>query len=546
MSQKADFSNYPLPEALTRRVITYLNVFRLFISLALMFAFFVGALVTPHILDKGATAGTILISYFIMAVLLAFDAQRRTARPFFLAKVSLFTDILFLSILLFIFGGLESGMALLLIFASAVAAVLLPLRIALFLASLVVLAFIGEAWTGMLLRNETRTELISAGLYGTTTFIVTVLASLLAHWLKDYRLIAEQQAVELTRLEQINEVIIRRMRSGVLAVDADCQIQLMNESAWFLLGSPAAQRTVLADISPELDKALTEWRANPSMDIGPITLHASQAQVLPKFVSLPGTAAIRVLIFLEDNDVISQRALELSANSLAELSGSIAHEIRNPLAAISHAAQLLAESEAIVEEDVRLVDIIHNQSRRMNGIVENILQLSRREKSRPDIFELTEWLNELATEVDSALPDIQLELEIGTSERETLVMFDRGQLHQALWQLLENAMRHAGRDGVAPHVILKMEHQSATGYCVISVEDNGPGIPDEQLTRIFEPFFTTHKQGSGLGLYIARQLCEVNQAELTVDSTSDSGTRFHVRLALARSAKDRNIQAMDT
>jgi two-component system sensor histidine kinase PilS (NtrC family) len=546
MSQKADFSNYPLPEALTRRVITYLNAFRLLISLALMFAFFVGVLVTPNILDRGAIAGTILISYFIMAALLAFDAQRRTARPFFLAKVSLFTDILFLSILLFIFGGLESGMALLLIFASAVAAVLLPLRIALFLASLAVLAFIGEAWTGMLLRNETRAELISAGLYGTTTFVVTVLASVLAHWLRDYRLIAEQQAVELTRLEQINEVIIRRMRSGVLAVDADCQIQLMNESAWFLLGSPAAQRKVLADISPELDKALTDWRGNPSMDIAPITLHASQAQVLPKFVSLPGTAVIRVLIFLEDNDVISQRALELSANSLAKLSGSIAHEIRNPLAAISHAAQLLGESETIAVEDERMVDIIHNQSRRMNGIVENILQLSRREKSRPDIFELTEWLNELAMEIESALPDIQLELEIGASEGETLVLFDRGQLHQALWQLLENAMRHAGREGVAPHVILKMEHLPATGYCVISVEDNGPGIPDEQMTRIFEPFFTTHKQGSGLGLYIARQLCEVNQAELTVDSTSDSGTRFHVRLALARSSKDRNVQVMDT
>ena len=477
MSRKADFSNYPLPEALTRRVISYLNLFRLFISLALMFSFFTGVLVTPHVLDKGAIAGTVLMSYFIMAIFLAFEARRQSARPFFLAQISLFTDILFLSILLFLFGGVESGMAILLIFASASAAILLPLRIALFLSSLVVLSFISEALVGMLLRDESQTDLIQAGLYGTTTFVIAVLVSLLSYWLKDFRLVAEKQAVDLTRMEQINDLIIRRMRSGVLAVDSECQIQLMNESAWFLLGSPPAQRKSLADISPTLDEALAKWREDPSIDIAPVTLDSSQAQVLPKFVSLPGTTSIRVLIFLEDNDVISQRALELSANSLAQLSGSIAHEIRNPLSAISHAAQLLAESDEIVEADQRLVDIIHNQSQRMNGIVENILQLSRREKSRPDIFELTEWLNELALEIEGAMPTIRLDIEIGSSDSETLVLFDRGQLHQALWQILENAMRHAGRDDIPPNVVLKMEHHPDTGYCVITIEDNGPGIP---------------------------------------------------------------------
>ena len=536
MSKKADFSNYPLPEALTRRVVSYLNAFRLFISTTLMVAFFMGFIETSDDLKLGAIAGTALISYFIMAIFLAVEARKQAARPFFMAQISLFTDILFLSILMFIFGGLDSAMAILLIFTSASAAIVLPLRIALFLSSLVVFAFFGESIAAILLRNEAQEGLVRAALFGVTTFVITVLASVLSKWLKNYRLIAEQQAVELTGLEQINELIIRRMRSGVLAVDAEGQIQLMNESAWFLLGSPDAQRKSLSDISPQLDKMLTSWHDDPSLDVDTLTLHSSQAQVVPKFVSLPGTSDIRVLIFLEDNDVVSQRALELSATSLAQLSGSIAHEIRNPLAAISHAAQLLAESEEIVEGDTRLVDMIHNQTRRMNGIVENILQLSRREKSRPDIFELTQWLHDLAGEIESALPDIHLALEIGSSGGDTLVLFDRGQLHQALWQLLENAIRHAGHEGVAPLVTLRMENQPATGYCVITIADNGPGIPEEQITKIFEPFFTTHKQGSGLGLYISRQLCEVNQAELTVDSTVGNGTRFHVRLALARSS----------
>ena len=536
MSQTADFSKYPLPTALTRRVVTYLNVFRLFISFALMMAFFTGFLIRAYFLDSNAIAGTVLISYFVMAIYMAIEAKRPTAQHFFLAQIFLITDILFLTVLLFMFGGLDSGLAILLIFASASAAILLPLRLALFLASLVVLAFVGEALTGVLLRDEPYIVLIKASFYGIITFIIAILVNLLSFWLRDYRLLTEKQAIELTRLEQINELIIRRMPVGVLAVDSECRIQLMNESAWFLLGGSQGLKKMLADVSPDLDAALEEWLNNPSCEIEPLTLHTGQAQVVPKFVALPGTTAIRVLIFLEDNDVVAQRALELSASSLAQLSGGIAHEIRNPLAAISHAGQLLAESEDLVATDVRLVDIIHKQARRMNGIVENILQLSRREKSRPDIFDLTGWLEEIVEEFKGALPSMKIDLDASFNDEEVLVLFDRSQLHQAIWKLMENALQHAGRNGIAPRVGIRMERLLDTGNCLITVEDNGPGIPDEQITHIFEPFYTTNKQGSGLGLYIARQLCEVNQAELTVDSTLEVGTRFHVRLALARSA----------
>lgn len=535
MSQAADFSNYPLPEALTRRVVTYLNVFRLLISLALMLAFFNDLLIKAYFLDTNTLVATVLIAYFVMAIYLAIEARPRTAQHFFLAQISPFTDILFLTVLLFMFDGPDSGLSVLLIFASASAAILLPLRLALFLASLVVLAFIGEAMAGILLRNGKLADLLLAGLYGVTTFVIAVLVNLLSFWLRDYRLLAEKQARELTRLEQVNELIIRRMRSGVLAVDESGRIQLMNESAWFLLGSPSGQRKSLADISPELEQAMAAWRTDPSLNVEPLVLRASQAQVVPKFVSLPGSSEIRVLVFLEDNDIVAQRALELSANSLAKLSGSIAHEIRNPLAAISHAAQLLAEAEDMPKSDLRLVDIIHNQSRRMNDIVENILQLSRREKSRPDIIDLSSWLKDITDEFKGALTTMDIDLSTDFQTDDVLVLFDRSQLHQAVWKLLENALQHARSDDKAPCVKIKLQRLPETGYCLISVEDNGPGISAEQIDHIFEPFYTTHKQGSGLGLYIARQLCEVNQADLTVDSTPGFGTRFHIRLALARS-----------
>ena len=539
MSQAALFSNFPLSEELTHRVVSYLSVFRLLISIILLYAFFTDLVVTPIVLDKSAIGGTALLSYFIMAVYLAFDTRRRAAKSYSIALATIFTDILFLSVLLFIFGRLESGIAILLIFTSASAAVLLPLRIALFYASVVVLAFIGESLVGWLIHGESTSELIQAGLYGATALTTALLVNLLSRWLKDYRLIAERQADQLTRMEQVNELVIRRMRNGVLAVDADGEIQLMNESAWFLLGSPKANERTLATISPQLETALTDWVDNPSVEVAPMTLRGSQARIVPKFVALPGESSIRVLIFLEDNEVISQRAVEMSAHLLANLSGSIAHEIRNPLAAISHAAQLLEESDEIAESDLRLVDIIHSQSGRMNGIVENILQLSRHEKSRPDIFELVPFLNQISVETKNSLPGINLTVKIDSKDNETLVLFDRSQLHQAVWKLLENANRHARLDAAIPQVELTMKHLPQTGYCVISIEDNGPGIPEGNMKRIFEPFFTTHKQGSGLGLYIARQLCDVNQAELTVDSKIGSYSRFHIRMALARSERSK-------
>jgi len=541
MSQAALPSNFPLPEALTHRVLSYLSIFRLLISLILLYATLINTelVFTQLVLDRNTIGASILLSYFVMAVFLLIDTRRRTTRPFATAAATLFIDVLFLSIFLLLFAQMGSSLAILLIFTSASAAILLPMRLALFIASIVVLAFIYTAVVTWFAQGETTATVVRAGIYGLTTFTGTILVNLLTRWLKDYRLTAERQAVQLTRLEQVNELVIRRMRNGVLAVDSDGRIQLMNESAWFLLGSPKANQKILANICPQLDKALTDWYNNPSMEVAAMTLYSSQARIAPKFVSLPGTSSIRVLIFLDDNEVISQRAVEMSAHMLANLSGSIAHEIRNPLAAINHAAQLLDESEEIADSDLRLVDIIHSQAGRMNGIVENILQLSRHEKSRPDIFELVPFLKELSVETKSSLPGIRLTVEVNPEEEGTLVLFDRSQLHQIVGKLLENANRHARLDAAIPQVVLTMKHLPKTGYCVITVEDNGPGIPEGNLKRIFEPFFTTHKQGSGLGLYIARQLCDVNQAELTVDSAVGSYSRFHIRMALARSEKAR-------
>ncbi len=528
---------YPLSATLTLRVVNYLNAFRLFISLSMAIAFQSGVMIATLAPQNPALTTSGLIAYIVLSIGLIVVARKPIMSCFALARLSLFIDILFLSLLYVLFGGLESGMGVLLIFVSASAAILLPLRMALFLASLATIVMVGESFANSHFGAEKPETLISAGFYGLTNLLTALLVHLLAFWARDYRLIAERQQRHLTRLEQINELIIRRMRGGVLAVDQLGEIQMMNESAWFLLGTPASTDRVLREVSPELHDALEHWRKSPGGDTMPLTLHASQAQVIPKFVTLPGQQDIRVLIFLEDNDVVAQRALELSTSALAKLSGSIAHEIRNPLAAASHAAQLLAESEDIAEPDQRLVAIINKQSRRMNDIVENILQLSRREKSRPDLFELKPWLQELVADFKSSQSQRDIVIESAMEEGETLVMFDRSQLHQAIWKLLENAVDHGGSEDEKPEIMLRMARYEDAGYCVVSVENNGAGIAELHIEHIFEPFYTTRQNGSGLGLYVARQLCEANQAEITVDSTPGWKTRFHIRLSLAGQAQ---------
>ncbi len=525
-------NHYPLPESLTRRILGYLGVYRLVIALLLLagqFSLFNGNLFSNL---EVALLPALLLAYLLFAASQLFMAQSREARVHQMARNVLLLDVVFLGSLQFLLANLSSGIPTLLVFTAAMAGMLLPLRLALFIASVASLSLIGEAVYSGMQGSRVQDHLLSSAVYGATAMVICLLSQKLANWARNYRLIAERQEVQISDLEEVNETIIRNMSTGILAVDANRRIRIMNEYAWFLLGSPKVRELLLHDLSPRLDRLVEKWMDSPSTQVGPVVLETSQANILPTLAFLPGDEKPGALVVLNDETVISRRALELSANSLAKLSGSIAHEIRNPLAALTHAAQLLDESPSITLNDMRLTNIIIDQSKRMNGIVENILQLSRQEQSRPEPVELNSFLKSLADEFRSSQSASSLGFDLLMETGKTLVVFDKSQLHQCLWKLLDNTIHHASVKR-PPHALLKMRKDESAGYCVITVEDNGPGIPNSRIADIFEPFYTTRKEGSGLGLYVARQLCEANQAELTVDSQPGIGTSFHIRMGLA-------------
>jgi len=534
MAKVVEYNAWPLPEPLTRKVVGYLNIYRMVVAALLSVSQF-GDLGQASAGPAGrAVAGAVLLAYLLFAAFQLFSARRKLANFFRLASVSLFTDVIMLSLLVIAYAGVDGGLGILLVFTSGAAAVLLPLRQALLIASIASLSMVGTAVWSFAAGDGNADSLFQAALFGVTAMITAVLANRLAYWARDFRLIAERRKATLTELEQVNELIIRRMRTGVVAVDDTNLIRVMNESAWFLMGSPEVRQRSLRSLSPRLEQALADWKKQPDIEPKPVILEPSQAQILPSFVALPSESGLGAVIFLNDNNVVARRAIELSVNSLAKLSGSIAHEIRNPLAALNHASQLLEESPQIRLAEMRLIHIIQNHAKRMNGIVENILQLSRREQSRPELLPLHIFLPEFANEFETSQTNRALDFKTAIDSEETYVLYDKSQLSQCLWKLLDNAVDHASRDKPDPAVRLALTRDPEAGFCIITIADNGPGITKAQLSKIFEPFYTTRKEGSGLGLYIARQLCEANQAELTVDSEPGEGAYFHIRLALAK------------
>ncbi len=534
MKRAVEYTSWPLPESLTRKIVNYLDVYRLIITLILGIAHFGTLQAVPAIGSRPFLASIVLAGYLLAALLYLFKARDSDTDVYRLANLSLSTDTIFLSLLVILTAGIEDGIGILLVFTCGAAAIILPLRNALLLASFACLSMIGTASWGFFMESGESRGLIQAGLFGSTALVTAILANQLAYWARDYRLIAEKRKAALTELEQANELIIRRMRTGVIAVDENNKIRVMNESAWFSMGSPKTREKPLRELSPRLDQALSDWKREPTVDPKPLVLEPSQANILPSFVALPAESGLGAMIFLTDNNVVARRAVELSVNSLAKLSGSIAHEIRNPLSALNHASQLLEESPQIRLSEMRLIHIIQNHAKRMNGIVENILQLSRREQSQPDVVPLHLFLPEFAMEFETSKVNHSLDFAAAFDEDDAFVLYDKGQLHQCLWKLLDNAVDHASHGNMTPRVRLRLRTDTASGFCVVTIADNGPGINKEQLSKIFEPFYTTRKEGSGLGLYIARQLCEANQAELTVDSEPGDGAYFHIRMALAK------------
>jgi two-component system sensor histidine kinase PilS (NtrC family) len=304
-------------------------------------------------------------------------------------------------------------------------------------------------------------------------------------------------------------------------------VRLTNRAALQLLEQPDADEGAsLAQISPELTGALVRWQEDPKSETPPLRGTVSGQPLRASFAPV-GEAGAGTIITIQDSSVLTRRAQREKLVSLGRLTASIAHEIRNPLGAISHASQLLGESPELTSADRRLTEIINANSLRLNAIIENVLQLSRPNVYQPRGVRLQACVNEFAEEFRQHHGLGEDRLEVHFDSADIRVNIDPKQVHQVLNILCDNALTHGAQDHPA-RIQIRGGRSADTGAPYLDVIDNGPGVPSEVADQIFEPFYTSHHKGTGLGLYIAKELSAGNQAELNYLPRPEGGSCFRL------------------
>ncbi len=466
--------------------------------------------------------------YLIVNVLIALllHQGKKDIHLFVLAAV----DIFLLSMLFYAAGGAASGLGNLLIIPVASGNILLHGRIGLLLAALASMALIYLTFFLSLSDPALNQNYLQVGVLGCIYFAVALFVQRLSRRLRHSESLAQQHAASLASLEKLNQVIIQRMRTGIMVLNNNHQVLLANEAAAQMLGKAVIRGMEVDRLAPELGQRLRQWQINPCIRGLPFRNHVGGVEIMASFKRLPEEDNESTLVFLDDNTVVAQQAQQLKLASLGRLTASIAHEIRNPLSAISHAAQLLAESPSFQDQDRRLTDIIQQHSRRMNRVIETVLELSRRRQSDPQLLDLTLWLAHFVRDYELANPSTDI-IECEFEKEGILTRMDPNQLNQVLTNLCQNAFRYSGEPGSPRTIWLKLYEDRESGLPILEVIDHGPGIDDRNIPQVFEPFFTTESTGTGLGLYISRELCESNQARLEYRRLEPRGSCMRIVFA---------------
>ena len=515
--------------ALNWRVLGLLNLYRVLVPLVLVSLYSLRG-------GRGLTVdapGTFFVAagfYLCFGLFSVTLVRWRLGSAYLQTILQATLDIVVLMILLHACGGVASGLGLLLLVPVGSLAFLLPPRSALFLAAVTILALLAHTiWQQVTGRVDINIY-ATTGLLGIVLFTIAASGSFVARSMQQSEELVRQRDLDLANLAELSQYIVQHLRESLLVVDAADSIRLINESAAEILGGAnAIPGALVGEVSPRLLYSLTTWRQSAQSEDEPSTFVAADGARLiqPHFAPLGGVDPGPTLIFLEDTSLMAERVQQSKLAALGRLSASIAHEIRNPVGAMSHAGQLLAESPAIGDGERRLTDIIRNNSERVSAIINNVLQMSRREATKPTRLNLAEWLDDFLTEFCETMQVPMAGIAVVEEADDLEVRIDPSHLHQVVWNLCDNAVKYGvARGGI--NIEIKMGRLNPSNRPYLEVANWGPGIESVAADRIFEPFFTGHRGGTGLGLFIARELCQLNRAVLIYEPRGSEGSIFRV------------------
>lgn len=532
--------NWPRSPSMTQRekLFRIYNNYRVVISLMLMALLFVDPVNFDTqfrmltFFQAGVVSYFALNGFIALVMLAGFHPQQRHI------TLSVLLDILIMHALLITSTGITNGLANLVIVSVAAGNILTPSRMGTFYAALAAICSLGISGWSVLAFGESGDDIVRAGSLGILYFAAAFILQNISKRMLRSEALASSRARSIAELEQINRQIIQRMRTGILVLDRFGQIRLANAAAEELLFGARTEYSENGNrgrILPQpLRLGLEAWLKDPLRKTEPFQAGPTSPLLQVNFTQLDQERGDHILVFVEDMSKVTQQAQQMKLASLGRLTAGIAHEIRNPLGAISHAAQLMEESTVLNSGDRQMLDIIHRHSRRVNGIIENVLDLSRRRAANSELMNVGEWLEEfrdeyIQTQSTNNQPDTEIRLNL--DHPLPSARFDKSQIEQVLVNLCDNGLRYSEQYSGKRFVEL---HAGATAdgeRAYLDVRDIGPGIVEDQRTSVFEPFFTTDKRGTGLGLYLARELCEANQAHLSLVEDNNPGCCFRITFA---------------
>jgi two-component system sensor histidine kinase PilS (NtrC family) len=522
----------PAPTDLAWRVIGLVNLYRLLVppTLYALHLFFGSA--TPI----GATYPELFLwaclVYFATGIAIVVGGRRLMPNLRATTFVHAMVDAVAISLLLFASGGVSGGLGILFVVPVGAMALLADSRDAFVLAALATLALLGQQVATHLAGNADIYGYFAAGIFGGIIFLVALLAWPLARRLRDTEATVRRQQVDLANLAQLSQYIVQNLRESIVVVDHENRIRLINESAAQMLGDRGAfPGALLGEASPQLLYLLETWRQHSANPVTPSQtfVGADGGHVIqPHFAPLGGTEPTPVIVFLEDTELLAAKIQQSKLAGLGRLSASIAHEIRNPVGAMSHAAQLLAESPSLSAEDKRLTEIVRTNGDRVRQIIENVMSMGRRESSRPERLILGTWLTGFREEFCATMQIPPERLAISSLLGDVEVQVDPSQLRQIVWNLCENAVKYGVSEGASDVIELRVGRMASTARPFCEVADRGPGIAVQHREKIFEPFFTGNERGTGLGLFLARELAQTNGATLIYEPRTSGGSLFRI------------------
>jgi two-component system sensor histidine kinase PilS (NtrC family) len=524
--------NDTLPSSQLRRLGLVYSSYRVVINVFFLILAYANAnananadnLLLPSLLQQ-----TALIFYTLLSIILLglfYVVQKRPQRQL---SFGLAVDIIMLSLLLYSSGAPDLQLTMLYMVVVAASFMLLPGSQALVITLLAVIFVIYQQFFYALSSSISLANLGDALLMSASFLVVGFLTWTISQRLLHVEKVSAQQAKEVARLNDINQEVISQMINGVIVLDQQ-QVVLANRATYQLLDIDETNNE-LAGFHKQLAHLHTQLLQTC------LAVPAGQSRLftyeLPTTIEASIIARLRVqviplkdysrLIILEDLRREQASAQQLKLASLGQLTASIAHEIRNPLSAISQASQLLMEeidadpvstddasvriaANSVDDSNFELYKMIFSQTKRVNRIIEDVLKLSKRQPPNKHSITLESWMVEFIANHFSG-HDVFL-----SGKVQPLIVFDTHQLEQILINLINNGLRYSSLSH--PHAYVEVEIYSRRNDVIIDILDNGKGVKSADIEHLFEPFFTTDKAGTGLGLYLSQAFSEANQARL--------------------------------